>query len=90
MGLVGIRALKQNASAVVARASAGERVIVTDNGTPVAQILPLGTDRLADLEAAGLVRRAAHSMRDIGPPRPRGRRRALGDVLGEMRDEDDR
>ena len=30
---VGIRALKQNASAVVAEAAAGETVIITDRGT---------------------------------------------------------
>lgn len=90
MGSVGIRALKQNASAVVARATAGERVIITENGRPVAQMLPLGADRLADLQAAGLLRAATASMRDIGPPHARGRRRALGDVLAEMRDEDDR
>lgn len=90
MASIGIRALKQNACAVVARASAGERMIITDNGNPVAQILPLGTDRLADLETAGLLRRATTSLHEIGPPRARGRRRALGDVLAEMRDEDDR
>jgi prevent-host-death family protein len=90
MAAVGIRALKQNASAVVARAAAGERVIVTDNGRPVAQILPLGTDRLQDLEAACLLRRATGSIGDIGPPPPRGKRRALGVVLDEMRHEDDR
>lgn len=90
MAAVGIRALKQNASAVIARAAAGERVIVTDNGRPVAQILPLGDDRLADLEAAGLLRPATRSIAELGPPPPRGRRRALGDILAEMRDEDDR
>lgn len=90
MGSVGIRALKQNASAVVARASAGERVVITENGRPVAQMLPLGSDRLADLEAAGLLRRATTRLRTIGPPPARARKRALGDVLAEMRDEDDR
>jgi prevent-host-death family protein len=90
MTAVGIRALKQSASAVIARAAAGERVIVTDNGRPVAQILPLGDDRLADLETAGLLRPASRSISELGPPPPRGRRRALGDALAEMRDEDDR
>jgi len=33
--------LKQNASAVVARAAAGEPLIVTDRGRPVARLLPL-------------------------------------------------
>ncbi len=90
MTAVGIRALKQNASAVIAQAAAGERVIVTDNGRPVAQILPLGDDRLANLEAAGLLRMATRSLTEIGPPPPRGKRRALGDILAQARDEDDR
>jgi prevent-host-death family protein len=90
MAAVGIRALKQNASAVVARAAAGERVVITDNGTPVAQILPLGDDRLGSLEQAGLLRRASRTMADVGPPPARGRRRSLGREIAAMRDEDDR
>ncbi|MFM9018893.1 MAG: type II toxin-antitoxin system Phd/YefM family antitoxin [Actinomycetota bacterium] len=90
MASVGIRALKQNASAVVARAAAGERVIITDNGSPVAQILPLSGDRLADLDEAGLLRPATRTISDVGPPPARGRRRPLGDVISEMRDEDSR
>jgi len=38
---VGIRDLKQNASAVVARAAAGEILTITDRGRPVARLLPL-------------------------------------------------
>ena len=53
---VGIRALKQNASAVVAEAAAGETVIITDRGRPVAQMLPLPGGGLRRLERAGLVR----------------------------------
>lgn len=41
MSSVGIRDLKQNASAVVARAAAGEIIAVTDRGRPVAQLTPL-------------------------------------------------
>ena len=90
MSSVGIRALKQNASAVVARAAAGERMIITDNGTPVAQILPLSGDRLADLKDAGLLRPATRTIADVGPPPARGRRQPLGEVIAEMRDEDSR
>jgi len=89
MATVGIRALKQNASAVVARAAAGERVVITDNGRPVAQMLPLPDD-LTSLEDAGLLRRASRTITEVGPPEPRRGRRALGDVLAQMRDEDDR
>lgn len=38
MAEVGIRALKQNASAVVAEASAGHTVTITDRGRAVAQL----------------------------------------------------
>ncbi|MFN2486319.1 MAG: type II toxin-antitoxin system Phd/YefM family antitoxin [Acidimicrobiia bacterium] len=37
MSVVGIRALKQNASAVVAEAASGELVTITDRGRPVAR-----------------------------------------------------
>ncbi len=90
MATVDIRALKQNASAVVARAAAGERVVITDNGRPVAQMLPLPDDHLTSLEDAGLLRRASRTITEVGPPEPRRGRRALGDVLAQMRDEDDR
>lgn len=45
MSTVGIRALKQNASEVVARAARGETIEITDRGKPVAKIVPLRTDR---------------------------------------------
>ncbi len=38
MAEVGIRALKQNASEVVARVEAGEEITVTNRGRPVAKI----------------------------------------------------
>ncbi len=90
MERVGIRALKQNASAVVARAAAGEAIVITDNGRPVAQIMPLPTDRLAALEQAGLLRVARATAAGIGPPVRHGGGRSLGDALRAMRDEDDR
>jgi len=90
MEQIGIRALKQNASAVVARAAAGEALVITDNGRPVAQIMPLPTDRLDALDQAGLLRTATATASEIGPPAPRDGRRTLGDALREMRDEDDR
>jgi prevent-host-death family protein len=65
---VGIRALKQNASAVVQEVAAGEVIVITDRGRPVAQMLPLGEGRLASLERAGLVRHRKHRLSEIGPP----------------------
>lgn len=41
MERVGIRELKQNASAVIRRVTAGETLEVTEHGRPVARIVPL-------------------------------------------------
>ena len=59
MDQVGIRQLRKNLAAAVERARAGERVVVTVNGRPAAQLGPLdpGADpaTLDDLAARGLV-----------------------------------
>ena len=58
MERVGIRELRNNVAAVVRRAAAGERLVVTVDGVPTAQLGPLepiGGPTLDDLVAAGLV-----------------------------------
>lgn len=52
MDEVGIRALKQNASAVVAAAAAGETLWITDRGRPVAQLSPIPESGLQRLTAS--------------------------------------
>jgi prevent-host-death family protein len=56
---IGVRELRNNVAAVLRRAEAGERIVVTVDGRPVAQIGPLTPDAngvtLWDLAAAGLV-----------------------------------
>jgi prevent-host-death family protein len=87
MKTVGIRALKQNASAVVARAAAGEILTVTDRGRPVAQLGPLASGPLERMRAAGKARQPKRSLRDLGPPAPtRSGREPLSAVLAAMRD----
>jgi prevent-host-death family protein len=58
MERIGIRDLRANVAALVRRASAGERITVTVDGVPVAQLGPLepagGALTLDDLVAAGL------------------------------------
>ena len=49
MSEVGIRALKQNASAVVAAAAGGDVVTITDRGRPVARMTAIASSRLAEL-----------------------------------------
>jgi prevent-host-death family protein len=83
MADVGIRALKQNASAVVAAAVAGETVTVSDRGRPVAQLTAIPLSPLARLLAAGKARPPRHDIRDLPAPLPGP---SLSDELQAMRD----
>lgn len=70
MSEVGIRALKQNASAVVARAVAGEALTITDRGRPVAALVPLADSPLDVLVAGGSARPPTRELSDLPPARP--------------------
>jgi prevent-host-death family protein len=56
---IGIRELRNQTASAVRRAGSGERIIITVDGRPVAQLGPLesldGEVTLADLAARGLV-----------------------------------
>lgn len=86
MSEVGIRALKQNASAVVAVAAAGEPVTITDRGRPVARLIPLGDSRLDEIVAAGLATRPRRRLADLPAPAPGlDLSRVLADLRAEER-----
>ncbi|WP_419553557.1 type II toxin-antitoxin system Phd/YefM family antitoxin [Candidatus Poriferisodalis sp.] len=70
MAEVGIRALKQNASEVVARVAAGEEITVTNRGLPVAKIIPIRGSRLGEMIAAGSARPGKGNLADLPPPQP--------------------
>lgn len=58
LATIGVRELRSQVAAVVRRAAGGERIVVTVDGRPMAQLGPLtpaGAPQLADLAAAGLV-----------------------------------
>jgi prevent-host-death family protein len=85
MDRIGIRALQQNASAVVARAEAGEVIEITDRGRPVARLVPVrASSHLQALVDAGRLRLAKASLKDTPPPLPAGAR-SLSEILAEMR-----
>jgi prevent-host-death family protein len=87
MKTVGIRALKQNASAVVADASSGEVVTITDRGRAVAQLVPLPVGHVDVQVAARRARPPKRSLADLGDPPARKRgQQSLSAVLAEMRD----
>ena len=83
---VGIRDLKNGLSRYIERVRAGEQVIVTDRGQPVARLSALdpSSDRLADLVASGVVRPPKKTTRT----RPAKRIKSKGsvsDLVGEQR-----
>jgi prevent-host-death family protein len=82
---VGIRALQQHASAVVAEVVGGQTVTITDRGRPVAQLSPLPTTRLRALIDAGRARPPRRDITDLPAPR---RGPALSAVLAAMRDDE--
>lgn len=64
MKTASITEAKNGLSALIDRVRAGETVVITDRGMPVARIEPMSTDpepdgRLARLERAGVIRRGA-------------------------------
>lgn len=67
-----MRELRNQVAAVVRRAGAGERIVITVDGRPIAQLGPLepaGAPDLDDLANAGLVVPARRSDRPA-PPDP--------------------
>jgi len=83
MSEVGIRALKQNASAVVARAAAGETITVTDRGRAVARLGPLQTSALQTMRENGRARPALHDLAELPPPEPLTEAEAASTSLSE-------
>lgn len=83
---VGIRELKNGLSKYIDLVRAGEEVIVTDRGRPVARLLPLDAshDLLAELVAAGVVRPPANATRHRARTRikPKG---SVSDLVAEQR-----
>ena len=70
MERVGIRELRNNVAAVVRRARGGERIVITVDGTPAAQLGPLDAPSdatLDDLVAAGLARPPGRRDRPVPP-----------------------
>lgn len=68
MGTIGIRELKQNASAVVSRAAAGESITITDRGRPAARLTPLEASTTERLYASGEATAPRHPLTDFTWP----------------------
>jgi prevent-host-death family protein len=91
---VGIRELRQQASAVLKRVAGGEVIEVTDHGHPIARIVPLRPSALDQLALEGRATEATGDLLDLMdelglplPPEP-GRRlpsRALAELRADER-----
>ena len=73
MEQLGIRELRNHTSGAIRRAMAGERIIITIDGVPAAQLGPLNSGdqppSIPDLIAAGLLQ-APRTTRPAPPPKP--------------------
>jgi prevent-host-death family protein len=67
MRTVGIRELKQNASAVIEEVSEGAVFVVTDRGRAVATLAPLKKTVLEGMQAEGRIRPARRTAKELGP-----------------------
>jgi prevent-host-death family protein len=86
MTTVGIRELRQNASAVLRKVVAGETVEVTDHGHPIARIVPLHAERSLDqLVAEGRATEAHGDLLSLEPAAAEKGGPRLSRVLEEMR-----
>jgi len=57
-----VREANKNFSQVIAAAEAGETIVITKNGAPVARIMPQAADRAADPTWAAAHTALAHSL----------------------------
>src|SRR5216683_1623784 len=62
---VGIRELRQQASAILKRVVAGEAIVVTEHGHPIARIVPLRPSPLEQLMLEGRVTEAEGNLIDL-------------------------
>lgn len=83
---VGVRDLKNNLSRYLDRVQAGEEVIVTERGRPIARLAALdhSMDRLAELISTGVVRPAKRNTRRLPENRisPKG---SVSDLVADQR-----
>jgi prevent-host-death family protein len=91
MERIALRELRNHASRVVRRASSGERIIITVDGVPTAQIVPLDTaslpPTLEDLVSQGrLIAPRTTTPAPATAPMPGRQGVRLSDIVDDLRD----
>ncbi len=89
MERIGVRELRQNASAWLRRVQEGDSFEITNGGRPVALLVPLPRgSKLERMIAEGRVRLAVGSLADLPPPLPADPTKPpLSEVLEQMRED---
>lgn len=83
---VAVSDLRANLKAYIERAAAGERVVVTDRGVPVARLVAADHEELLDrLAREGLVTRAARSKSRASKNRRVQATGPVSELVSEMR-----
>src|SRR4051812_49424620 len=87
---VGIRDLKQNASAIVRRAEGGESVDITNRGRVVARIVPVKDDEspLERMKREGKITPGKGNLWELEPLPPDPSKPTLSEILEQMRSEE--
>lgn len=84
MAEVGIRELNQQTGRVLRRVAAGESLVVTDHGRPVAMLVPLPESKLDQLVIAGQATVGESTLRPVAPVKlPR----STAEILAELNDD---
>ena len=87
MERIGIRELRQQASSILRRVSAGETVEITDRGRPVALMVRAMPSGLARLEQEGLLRPADGDLLALAPVKLTPGSRPPSELVAEGRDD---
>jgi len=84
---VAVSELRAHLSAWLERVRAGQEIVVTDRGVPVARILGLTTaSTLERLTEQGVIARPVCQKRPVATDRPRARsRRPVSEIVSEQR-----
>jgi prevent-host-death family protein len=82
MSEIALRELRNNAAGVLRRAQAGERIVITTRGKPVASLSPIEQSRRRWLPRAELVRRLRVAQAD--PDLRQALVRLAGDTIEDL------
>lgn len=85
MGVISHREMRNNSAEVLRRVAAGESLIVTNNGRPVAELSPVEHSLIERLEERGQARRARLPMSSIREVQPMPASLTTAEIITDSR-----